>query len=188
MSLPSCIALVQNELPQNHRPFDKTLNWFESKDLRSSVHNLGWCNQTFQPCSFQNWVSNYTGSPTVPFSNCKPWRTTVVGVITLGSGLSGQQRTRKGRAQKQIPTGKTSGSSYQQMDSGGKAKKTWWFSNPCLSDWIFNDTYMQLTNETHQELESNFFSGTAKNRKTRTSPGRFLRSGTRVEIQTSCDV
>ena len=44
-------------------------------------------------------------------------------VITLGSGLSGQQRSRKGRAQKQIPTGKTSGSSYQQMDSGGKAKK-----------------------------------------------------------------
>ena len=69
-----------------------------------------------------------------------------------------------------------------------EGEKTWWFSNPCLSDWIFNDTYMQLTNETHQELESNFFSGTAKNRKTRTSPGRFLRSGTRVEIQTSCDV
>ena len=37
------------------------------------------------------------------------------------------------------------------MDSGGKAEKAWCFSNPCLSDWIFNDKYTQLTNKTQQE-------------------------------------
>ena len=37
------------------------------------------------------------------------------------------------------------------MDSGGKAKKQWCFSSPCLNIWIFHDEFVRLTNETHQE-------------------------------------